>query len=149
MYQIISILIIEIFVMISLIDHLTFTQITLYAMPMMLKYIVLSVILLTFWYGGSRVMSIEYDYDNKVLSLWHYNWLFCLRQKQIFVENLSCQVYHIRAPFLFHKVSIVQINDKDSKRTLFFASGLGWKREQVDAIAEKLKEIKEPIIYNS
>ena len=29
---------------------------------------------------------------------------------------------------------------------MFFTSGLGWKREQVDEIADKLKEIKEPVV---
>ena len=146
MYPVTSIIFIEFFVMMSLLDHLTLKQIIVYAMPMMLKYIVLPVIFLTYWYGGSRVISIEYDYDNKVLSLWHYNWLFCRRLKQILGENLSYRVYHIRAPFLFHKVTLIQINDKDSKRTLFFASGLGWKRKQVDEFADKLKEIKESIV---
>ena len=147
MYPVISILLIEIIVMASLLDHLTIKQIILYAMPKILGYIVLPVILLTFWYGGSRVMSIEIDYDNKILSLWHYNWLFCQRQRQISWENFSYRVYHIRAAFLFHKVTLLQINDKDSKQTLVFTSGLGWKCRQVDEIACKLKEIKEPIVY--
>lgn len=116
-------------------------------MPKILGYIILPVILLTFWYGGSRVISIEYDYDKKVLGLWHYNWLFCQRRKQIFLEDLGYRVYHIRTPFLFQKVTLIQIIDKKTKRTLVFASGLGWKRKQVDEIAEKLKEIKEPIVY--
>ena len=30
---------------------------------------------------------------------------------------------------------------------MFFTSGLGWKRRQVDEIANKLKEIKEPTVY--
>lgn len=145
-YPIICILIVEIIAMLSVIDHLTLKQIILYAMPKMLEYIVPSVISLTFWYGGNRVMSIEYDYDNKVFSLWHYNWLFCRREKHIFLKDLSYRIYHIRAPFLLHRVTLIQINDKKSKRTLIFASGLGWKRKQVDEIADKLKEIKEPII---
>jgi len=74
MYQAFSILVVVLFVMVTLLDHLTLRQFILYAMPEMLKYIVIPVFILTFWYGGSRVMSIEYDYDNKVLSLWHYNW---------------------------------------------------------------------------
>lgn len=147
MYPVVCIFLLEIIAMLTVIDHLTLKQIMLYVMPNMLKYIVLSVIPLTFWYGGSRVMSIEYDFDNKVLSLWHYNWLFCSRQKHILLENLSYAVYHIRAPFLFHRVTLIQINDKSSKRALFFTSGLGWKRKQVDKIACKLKEIKEPIVY--
>jgi len=147
MYPVISILILEIIVMLSMIDHLTLKQIILYAMPTMLRFIILPVISLTFWYGGNRVMSIKYDYNNKVLSLWHYNWLFCRRQKQIFLENLSYRVYHIRAPFLFHRVTFIIIYDKNSKRTLVFASGLGWKSKQVDEIADKLKQIKEPIVY--
>lgn len=147
MYPVICIFLLEIIVMITLLDHLTLKQIILYAMPTMLRYIVLFVIPLTFWYGGSRVISIEFDYDNKVLSLWHYNWLFCLKQKRIFFENLSYRVYHIRAPFLFHKVTLLQINDKNSKWTLFFTSGLGWKRKRVDEIACKLKEIEVPIVY--
>lgn len=147
MYQVICIVLLEIIVMVTVIDHLTLKQIILYVMPTMLKYILLFVIPLTFWYGGSRVMSIEFDYDNKVLSLWHYNWLFCHRQKQVLWENLSYRVYHIRAPLLFYKVTLLQINDMSSKRTLFFTSGLGWKRKQVDEIADKLKEIKEPIVY--
>ena len=62
------------------------------------------------------------------------------------MKDLSYRIYHIRAPFLLHRVTLIQINDKKSKRTLIFASGLGWKRKQVDEIADKLKEIKEPII---
>lgn len=147
MYPVICIFLLEIIVTITLLGHLTLKQIVLYAMPTMLKYIILSVVPLTFWYGGSRVMSIECDCDNKVLNLRHYNWLFCRRQKLILWENLSYRVYHIRAPFLFHKVTLIQINDKNSKRTLVFASGLGWKRKQVDEIACKLKIIKEPIVY--
>ena len=147
MYPVICILLIEIIVMISLLDHLTLKQIILYAMPKILAYIALPVFLLTFCYGGSRVMSIEYDYDNKILSLWHYNWLFCHRQRQISWDNLSFWVYHIRAPFLFHKMTLIHIKDKNSKRTLYFSSGLGWKRKQVDEIACKLKEIKDPILF--
>lgn len=147
MYPVVCIFLLEIIAMLTVIGHLTLKQIVLYAMPTMLKYIILSVVPLTFWYGGSRVMSIECDCDNKVLNLRHYNWLFCRRQKLILWENLSYRVYHIRAPFLFHKVTLIQINDKNSKRTLVFASGLGWKRKQVDEIACKLKIIKEPIVY--
>lgn len=147
MYPIICILIIEITAMLSVLDHLTLKQIILYAMPKMLVYIVPSVISITFWYGGNRVMSIEYNYDTEILSLWHYNWLFYRREKHILLKDLRYRVFHIRAPFLLYRITLIQIEDKKYKRSLIFASGLGWERKQVDEIADKLKEIKKPIVY--
>lgn len=145
MYQASSILVVVLLVMLTLLDHLTLKQIILYAMPEILKYFGIPIFILTFWYGGSKVMSIEFDYDNKALSLWHYNWLLCRRHRQISFENLSYKVYHVVAPFLFYGVTLILISDKCAKRTVAFTSGLGWKRKQVDKIVDMLKEIKEPV----
>lgn len=142
MYLVINILLFEIIVMLSLIDHLTIKQIVLYAMPQISSYFLIPVLLLTFWYGGSKVKSIEYDDDSKVLSLWYYNWLFCPKQIHILLKNLSFQVYEMRAPFLFYRIPLIRIKDEDSKRTVIFTSGLGWRMKQVDEIVDKLIEIK-------
>ena len=90
-------------------------------------------------------MSVEFDYDNKALCLWHYDWLLRRRHRQISFENLSFKVYHVIAPFLFYRVTLILISDKCAKRTVAFTSGLGWKRKQVDKIGDLLKEIKEPV----
>lgn len=139
------IFIVELLVMLSLLDHITLKQFVLYGMPEILKYFGIPVFILTFWYGGSKVMSIEFDYDNEVLSLWHYDWLLRHRHRQISFERLSFKVYHVVAPFLFYRVTLILISDKCAKRTLAFASGLGWKRKEVDRIVDKLKEIGEPV----
>lgn len=141
-----SFLMLELLVMPSLLDHITLKQFVLYAMPLVLKYFGIPVFILTFWYGGSKVMSIEFDYDNKILSLWHYNWLLRRRHRQISFENLSYEVRHVLAPFLFYKVTLILISDKCAKRTIAFTSGLGWKRKEVDKIVDMLKEIKKPVV---
>ena len=87
-----SVLVVELLVMLTLLDHLTLKQFVLYAMPEILKYFGIPIFILPFWYGGSKVMSIEFDYDNKALCLWHYNWLLCRRHRQISFENLSFKV---------------------------------------------------------
>jgi len=147
MYQVFNIFLVEIIASMTKLDHMALEDIIIYVVPDTLKYSAIIVIPLTFRYGGNRVVSIEYDYDNKVLDLCHYNWLFCRRQKQILWENLNYGVYHIRQPYLYHKVTLIMIRDKNAKRSLVFASGLGWKRKQLDEIADKLKEIKEPVFF--
>lgn len=147
MYPITCMILIEVFVMVTLLDHLSIKQFVLYAFPEVLSYIVIPVIILTFWYGGSRIISIEYKYDDKTLHLCHYNWIFRRKQRSIPLDDLNFCVYHIRAPFLFFKVTLIQLKNVRAKRTWVFASGLGWKRRQVDEIANKLKEIKEPTVY--
>lgn len=145
MYLASCVFVVELLVMLTLLDHITLKQFILYGMPEILKYIAIPVFILTFWYGGSKVMSIEYDYDNKALCLWHYDWLLRRRHRQISFENLSFKVYHVVAPFLFYRVTLILLSDKCAKRTLAFTSGLGWKRKQVDKIVDMLKEIKEPV----
>lgn len=143
MYSIACVIVVDAFVGATLLDHLTFKQIVLYAFPSMLPYVVVLVLPLSLWYGGSRITAIEYDNDSKTLSLWHYNWLFRQKQKEIPLCDLEYSDYHILAPFLFYKRKIILISDTRRRRTLVFTSGLGWKRKQVDEIANKLREIKE------
>lgn len=143
MYSIACVIVVDAFVVATLLDHLTFKQIVLYAFPSILPYVVVMILPLTLWYGGSRITSIEYDNDNKTLRLWHYNWLFRPKQKEIPLCDLDYCVFHILAPFLFYIITVIQISDTRRRRTLTFTSGLGWKRKQVDEIANKLREIKE------
>lgn len=144
MYPIVCLLIVEALVAVSLMDHLTLKQIVLYALPdpPLLAFTVVTVLLLTLWYGGSRVSSIEYDEASRTFVVWHYNWLFQHKRKVIHLDDLRFSDYHALAPFLFYKVTVIRLTDTRHRRTLFFTSGLGWKRKQVDEIAEKLKEIK-------
>lgn len=146
LYQIACILVVEAIVGVSLLDHSTIKQIVLYVWPLMLPYIVVPVLLLSFWYGGSRVISIEYDDDSKTLHLLHYNWLLQQKQKDILLSDLKFRIYHVVSPFLLYRVVLILISDTKRKRTLAFTSGLGWKWKQVDEIADKLKEIKEPVV---
>lgn len=78
MYPTVCLLIVEALVAVSLMDHLTLKQIVLYALPNppLLAFTVATVLLLTLWYGGSRVSSIEYDEASRTFVVWHYNWLF-------------------------------------------------------------------------
>ncbi len=145
MYSIACVIVVDAFVVATLLDHLTFKQIVLYAFPSMLPYVVVLVLPLSLWYGGSRITAIEYDNDSKTLSLWHYNWLFRQKQKEIPLCDLEYSDYHILAPFLFYKIKIIQIADTRRRRTLVFTSGLGWKRKQVDEILNKLREIEEAV----
>ena len=145
MYSIACALVVDTFVGATLLDHLTIKQIVLYAIPTMLPYVVVMVLPLTLWYGGSRITAIEYDNDNKTLRLWHYNWLFRQKQKEIPLCDLEYSDYHILAPFLFYKIKIIQIADTRRRRTLVFTSGLGWKRKQIDEIVNKLREIEETV----
>ena len=148
MYQIGSLLVLEVFVGLTLIDHLTIKQIVLYTWPAMLPYIVVPVLAFTLWYGGSRVSFIEYDYDSKTFVFWHYNWLFQHKSKVIHFDDFRYRVYHIMlTPYFFFLVTWIPIKDTRNKRILLFTSGLGWKRKQVDEIISKLKEIKEPDLY--
>ena len=143
MYSIACVLVVDVFVGATLLDHLTIKQIVLYAIPSMLPYVGVMALPLTLWYGGSRITAIEYDNDSRTLSLWHYNWLFRPKQKEIPLCDLDYCDFHILAPFLFYIISVIQISDTRRRRTLTFTSGLGWKRKQVDEIANKLREIKE------
>ena len=145
MYSIACVLVVDVFVGATLLDHLTIKQIVLYAIPTMLPYVVVMVLPLTLWYGGSRITSIEYDDNSKTLSLWHYNWLFRPKQKEIPLCDFEYSDYHILAPFLFYKIKIIQIADTRRRRTLVFTSGLGWKRKQIDEIVNKLREIEETV----
>ena len=145
MYSIACALVVDTFVGATLLDHLTIKQIVLYAIPTMLPYVVVMVLPLTLWYGGSRITSIEYDDNSKTLSLWHYNWLFRPKQKEIPLCDFEYSDYHILAPFLFYKIKIIQIEDTRRRRTLVFTSGLGWKRKQIDEIVNKLREIEETV----
>ncbi|MDY6288851.1 MAG: hypothetical protein SPM02_05310 [Bacteroidales bacterium] len=145
MYSIACVIVVDAFVGATLLDHLTFKQIVLYAFPSMLPYVVVLVLPLSLWYGGSRITAIEYDNDSRTLSLWHYNWLFRQKQKEIPLCDLEYSDYHILAPFLFYKIKIIQIADTRRRRTLVFTSGLGWKRKQVDVILNKLREIEEAV----
>ena len=145
MYSIACALVVDTFVGATLLDHLTIKQIVLYAIPSILPYVVVMILPLTLWYGGSRITAIEYDNDNKTLRLWHYNWLFRQKQKEIPLCDFEYSDYHILAPFLFYKIKIIQIADTRRRRTLVFTSGLGWKRKQVDEIANKLREIEEAV----
>lgn len=145
MYSIACALVVDTFVGATLLDHLTIKQIVLYAIPTMLPYVVVMVFPLTLWYGGSRITSIEYDDNSKTLSLWHYNWLFRPKQKEIPLCDFEYSDYHILAPFLFYKIKIIQIADTRRRRTLVFTSGLGWKRKQIDEIVNKLREIEETV----
>ena len=145
MYSIACVLVVDVFAGATLLDHLTIKQIVLYAIPSILPYVVVMILPLTLWYGGSRIIAIEYDNDNKTLRLWHYNWLFRQKQKEIPLCDLEYSDYHILAPFLFYKIKIIQIADTRRRRTLVFTSGLGWKRKQVDEIANKLREIEEAV----
>lgn len=145
MYSIACALVVDTFVGATLLDHLTIKQIVLYAIPTMLPYVVVMVLPLTLWYGGSRITSIEYDDNSKTLSLWHYNWLFRPKQKEIPLCDFEYSDYHILAPFLFYKIKIIQIADTRRRRTLVFTSGLGWKRKQIDKIVNKLREIEETV----
>ena len=145
MYSIACALVVDTFVGATLLDHLTIKQIVLYAIPTMLPYVVVMVLPLTLWYGGSRITSIEYDDNSKTLSLWHYNWLFRPKQKEIPLCDFEYSDYHILAPFLFYKIKIIQIADTRRRRTLVFTSGLGWKRKQIDEIVNKLREIEETV----
>ena len=141
MYSIACALVVDTFVGATLLDHLTIKQIV----PTMLPYVVVMVLPLTLWYGGSRITSIEYDDNSKTLSLWHYNWLFRPKQKEIPLCDFEYSDYHILAPFLFYKIKIIQIADTRRRRTLVFTSGLGWKRKQIDEIVNKLREIEETV----
>lgn len=143
MYSIACVIVVDAFVGATLLDHLTFKQIVLYAFPSMLPYVVVLVLPLSLWYGGSRITAIEYDNDSRTLSLWHYNWLFRPKQKEIPLCDLDYCDFQILAPFLFYIITVIQISDTRRRRTLTFTSGLGWKRKQVDEIANKLREIKE------
>ena len=143
MYSIACVIVVDAFVGATLLDHLTFKQIVLYAFPSMLPYVVVLVLPLSLWYGGSRITAIEYDNDSRTLSLWHYNWLFRQKQKEIPLCDFEYSDFHILAPSLFYKIKIILISDTRRRRTLVFTSGLGWKRKQVDEIANKLREIKE------
>lgn len=143
MYSIACVIVVDAFVVATLLDHLTIKQIILYAIPSMLPYIGVMALPLTLWYGGSRITSIEYDNDSRTLSLWHYNWLFRPKQKEIPLCDLDYCDFQILAPFLFYIITVIQISDTRRRRTLTFTSGLGWKRKQVDEIANKLREIKE------
>ena len=145
MYSIACVLVVDVFAGATLLDHLTIKQIVLYAIPSILPYVVVMILPLTLWYGGSRITAIEYDNDNKTLRLWHYNWLFRQKQKEIPLCDFEYSDYHILAPFLFYKIKIIQIADTRRRRTLVFTSGLGWKRKQVDEIANKLREIEEAV----
>lgn len=145
LYQASSILVVVVFATVPLLDHITLKQFILYALPDTLKYTAIPIFILTFWYGGSKVMSVKFDYDNKALCLWHYDWLLRRRHRQISFENLSFKVYHVLAPCLFYGVTLILISDKNAKRTVAFTSGLGWKRKLVDKIVDMLKEIKEPV----
>ena len=109
----------------------------------MLPYVGVMALPLTLWYGGSRITAIEYDNDSRTLSLWHYNWLFRPKQKEIPLCDLDYCDFQILAPFLFYIITVIQISDTRRRRTHTFTSGLGWKRKQVDEIANKLREIKE------
>ena len=142
MYSIACVIVVDAFVVATLLDHLTFKQIVLYAFPSMLPYVVVLVLPLSLWYGGSRITAIEYDNDSRTLSLWHYNWLFRQKQKEIPLCDFEYSDYHILAPFLFYKIKIILISDTRRRRTLVFTSGLGWKRKQVDEILNKLREIE-------
>ncbi len=143
MYSIACVIVVDAFVVATLLDHLTFKQIVLYAFPSMLPYVGVMALPLTLWYGGSRITAIEYDNDSRTLSLWHYNWLFRPKQKEIPLCDLDYCDFQILAPFLFYIITVIQISDTRRRRTLTFTSGLGWKRKQVDEIANKLREIKE------
>ena len=145
MYSIACVLVVDVFVGATLLVHLTIKQIVLYAIPSILPYVVVMILPLTLWYGGSRITAIEYGNDNKTLRLWHYNWLFRQKQKEIPLCDLEYSDYHILAPFLFYKIKIIQIADTRRRRTLVFTSGLSWKRKQVDEIANKLREIEEAV----
>ena len=145
MYSIACVLVVDVFAGATLLDHLTIKQIVLYAIPSILPYVVVMILPLTLWYGGSRITAIEYGNDNKTLRLWHYNWLFRQKQKEIPLCDLEYSDYHILAPFLFYKIKIIQIADTRRRRTLVFTSGLSWKRKQVDEIANKLREIEEAV----
>lgn len=145
MYSIACVLVVDVFVGATLLDHLTIKQIVLYAIPSMLPYVGVMALPLTLWYGGSRITSIEYDDNSKTLSLWHYNWLFRPKQKEIPLCDFEYSDYHILAPFLFYKIKIIQIADTRRRRTLVFTSGLGWKRKQIDEIVNKLREIEETV----
>ena len=145
MYSIACVIVVDAFVGATLLDHLTFKQIVIYAFPSMLPYVVVLVLPLSLWYGGSRITAIEYDNDSRTLSLWHYNWLFRQKQKEIPLCDFEYSDYHILAPFLFYKIKIIQISDTRRRRTLVFTSGLGWKRKQVDEILNKLREIEEAV----
>lgn len=118
MYSIACILVVDAIVCATLLDHLTIKQIVLYAFPSMLPYVVVLVLPLSLWYGGSRITAIEYDDDSKTLSLWHYNWLFRPKQKEIPLCDFEYSDYHILAPFLFYKIKIIQIADTRRRRTL-------------------------------
>jgi len=144
MYPTICVLLVETFVFITLSDHISIRQFVLYILPtpMLLTAIIVPVLSLTFWYGGSRIISIEYESGGKVLRLQHYDWLFRKKEKEFFLDNLSFHSFHICAPFLFYKVSVIRLNDTHAKRTLYFTSGLGWKRKIVEEIHEKLNKIK-------
>ena len=145
MYSIACALVVDVFAGATLLDHLTIKQIVLYAIPSILPYVVVMILPLTLWYGGSRITSIEYDDNSKTLSLWHYNWLFRPKQKEIPLCDFEYSDYHILAPFLFYKIKIIQIADTRRRRTLVFTSGLGWKRKQIDEIVNKLREIEETV----
>lgn len=69
MYSIACVIVVDAFVVATLLDHLTFKQIVLYAFPSMLPYVVVLVLPLSLWYGGSRITAIEYDNDSRTLSL--------------------------------------------------------------------------------
>ena len=143
MYSIACVIVVDVFAGATLLDHLTIKQIILYAIPSMLPYVGVMALPLTLWYGGSRITAIEYDNDSRTLSLWHYNWLFRPKQKEIPLCDLDYCDFQILAPFLFYIITVIQISDTRRRRTLTFTSGLGWKRKQVDEIANKLREIKE------
>lgn len=143
MYSIACVILVDVFAGATLLAHLTIKQIILYAIPSMLPYVGVMALPLTLWYGGSRITAIEYDNDSRTLSLWHYNWLFRPKQKEIPLCDLDYCDFQILAPFLFYIITVIQISDTRRRRTLTFTSGLGWKRKQVDEIANKLREIKE------
>ena len=108
MYSIACALVVDVFAGATLLDHLTIKQIVLYAIPSILPYVVVMILPLTLWYGGSRITAIEYDNDNKTLRLWHYNWLIRQKQKEIPLCDLEYSDYHILAPFLFFKIKMNQ-----------------------------------------
>ena len=120
MYSIACVLVVDVFVGATLLDHLTIKQIILYAIPSMLPYVGVMALPLTLWYGGSRITAIEYDNDNKTLRLWHYNWLFRQKQKVIPLCDLDYCDFHILAPFLFYIIIRHLIRTMHRKFTEFF-----------------------------
>lgn len=141
LYLITCIIIVELLCYVCFSSSMTILEFVKYVLPdwVTFLFVIPGTIALTCWYGGSKVVSIEYNEDKKKFTIQYYNILFCLKQIQIPENNLQFQVYHILTPFLFSFVTIIRINDSGTNKKVSLSSGLGWKRKRIIEIAEKMK----------